>query len=144
MEKQTETFAPSEPMASHKEPRNRVEKPSNPSQNEWHPKNFHTLTTPTKGTYSTIHFVQSIHTKKLYALKARNKKLIKENSESTFIHTEKDVLLLAKKENHPFIIEVFGGFQTSSQILLYLDFCDGGSLSQHLQRGGKFGVEKTR
>lgn len=140
---QVEGFASSELIASQMESRTQTSIPSNISHNTWNPQNFHTLTTLAKGTYSTIQLVQSPHTKKLYAVKARSKTLIQENSETNFILTEKDILLLAQKERYPFIVGVFGGFQTSSQILLYLEYCGGGSLSQCLQNGGRFGVEKT-
>ncbi|RDI81536.1 hypothetical protein Vi05172_g8380 [Venturia inaequalis] len=100
MKEQTEALTPSKSIASHKEMKNQIEKPSK----TWDPQNFSTKTTLAKGTYSTIHLVQSSHTKKLYAVKARNKSLIEQNSETKFIHTEKDVVLLAKRENHPFIL----------------------------------------
>jgi serine/threonine protein kinase len=53
-------------------------------------------------------------------------------------------LILAKKEKHPFVVEVFGGFQTRSHIILYLEFCQGGDLMHHINTGGKFSLERTR
>lgn len=140
---QTECLAPPTSSASHSGLQKQKHIASN-SNKTWNPKNFHTLSTVTKGTYSTIHLVQSSHTNNLYAVKARSKTAIQDNDETDSIHTEKEVLLLTKKEKHPFTVEVFGGFQTPSHILLYLEFCKRGNLSQYLRNGGRFDIEKTR
>lgn len=120
-------------------------KPTTTSADDWHPQYFTTLSTIRKGTYSTIHLVQSSHTgQNLYATKTRKKTIIYENGETTSINTEKEISTLAKMEKHPFIIEVFGGFQTPSLIILYLEFCEGGSLFSLLNNGDRFDVARTR
>lgn len=111
---------------------------------EWDPHNFEPLVTLGKGNYATIYLVESSQTKQLYAMKARLKRLIVENSETDFISTEIEILKRAKKAKHPFVVEVYGGFQTRSSIILYLEFCQGGSLMRHLISGQKFSVERTR
>jgi hypothetical protein len=126
------------------EQENKATAPSKIAHNPWNPQDFKTLTTPAKGTYATIQLVESSHTKQLYVIKARNKSVVYANSEIEFINTEKEILLLAKKDKHPFIAKVFGGFQTQSQILLYLEFCQGGNLKHHVSIGPRFDLERTR
>jgi serine/threonine protein kinase len=108
----------------------------------WNPQHFKSLATLGKGNYATVHLVECSQTRRLYAMKVRSKLLARSNSEP--IATEKTLLLLASREKHPFIVEVFGGFQTPSFFILYLEFCQGGDLLQYLQSAGKFDVERVR
>jgi serine/threonine protein kinase len=114
------------------------------SRSEWDPRNFEPLVTLGKGNYATVYLVESPQTKQLYAMKVRSKKLIVANSETEYIGTEMTILQQAKKEKHPFVVQVFGAFQNHSYIMLYLEFCQGGSLMQHVSAGQEFTVERTR
>jgi serine/threonine protein kinase len=133
------------PVASNKTEQAEAAKDlSNVPNSNWDPQHFKTLTTLGKGNYATIHLVESSHSKQLYAMKTRSKRIIHENSETEFISTEETILLLAKREKHPFVVDVFGGFQTQSHIMLYLEFCQGGSLRHHVTVGPQFDVERVR
>jgi hypothetical protein len=110
----------------------------------WNPQHFATLKTLGKGNYATVYLVESLQTKELYAMKTRSKRYLDDTSEQWTINTEKTILLLAKREKHPFIVEVFGGFQTQLHILIYIEFCQGGNLMHHLTAGVQFCLERTR
>jgi serine/threonine protein kinase len=117
---------------------------SNIPCSRWDPTCFETLTTLGKGNYATVYLAESSQTKQLFAMKVRSKVILQANSEMNSMSNEKEILLLAKRENHPFVVEVFGGFQTQSHILLYLEFCQGGDLLHHLNSGTRFGIERVR
>jgi hypothetical protein len=110
---------------------------------KWDPRRFECLHTLGKGHHATIYLVKSSQTKELYAMKVRSKRLIQISTEIKSISTEKEILLLAKRGKHPFIVEVFGGFQTQSHTMLYLEFCQGGDLMQNLHSSAPFGIERT-
>jgi serine/threonine protein kinase len=126
------------------EQRDEVTIRSNVPHSKWDPRQFKTLVTLGKGNYATVYLVESSQTKQLYAMKVRSKKLLQMNSEIESIGTEKTILQLAKKEKHPFVVDVFGGFQTQSHIMLYLEFCQGGDLMHHVQCGEQFNLERSR
>jgi serine/threonine protein kinase len=77
-------------------------------------------------------------------MKVRSKRFLQETSDIKSMGTEKAVLLLAKRNEHPFVVEVFGGFQTQSHIMLYLEFCQGGDLMHYVNAGGQFSIELAR
>lgn len=116
---------------------------SNLPRSKWDPWNFKSLITLGKGNYATVYLVESSQTKQLYAMKVMGKKFLQETSDIESIRTEKAVLLLAKREEHPFVVEVFGGFQTQSHIMLYLEFCQGGDLMHHVRAGERFDVKRA-
>jgi serine/threonine protein kinase len=116
---------------------------SNLPCSKWDVEHFDSLLTLGKGNYATVYLVESSQTRQLYAMKVRSKRFLYTSSEIVSMSTEKTVLLLAKKK-HPFVVEVFGGFQTQSHIMLYLEFCQGGDLMHHLNTGGQFDIERAR
>jgi hypothetical protein len=118
--------------------------PSNILHSTWDPQGFEPLMTLGKGNYAAVYLVEAKQARKLYAMKVRNKRLIHESSERKYVSTEKAILLLAKRDKHPFIVEVYGGFQTQSHIILYLEFCQGGDLMHHIQSGKQFDVDRAR
>lgn len=117
---------------------------SNVPRSKWDPRHFESLITLGKGNYATIYLVESLQTRQLYAMKVRSKTFLQVASDIESSSTEKAVLLLAKREKHPFVVEVFGGFQTQSHIMLYLEFCQGGDLMHYLNTGGQFDIERAR
>jgi serine/threonine protein kinase len=116
----------------------------NVSRRNWDLRHFQTLMTLGKGNYATVYLVESLQNKQLFAMKARSKKFVYESSETEYINAEKTILLLARREKHPFVVEVFGGHQTESHILFYLEFCQGGSLFHHINNGAPFEVARAR
>jgi serine/threonine protein kinase len=117
---------------------------SNIPHSKWDPRHFEFLTTLKGGTYATIYLVESSQTQQLYAMKVKSKGFLHVTSEIESINTEKALLLLAKRGKHPFVVDVFGGFQTQSHVMLYLEFCQGGDLMHHVRTGGQFGIERAR
>ncbi|KAF2666433.1 kinase-like protein [Microthyrium microscopicum] len=111
---------------------------------DWNPRNFETLFTLGQGNYGKVYLVEALQTKQLYAMKVRSKAVVQDCQELDSAGAEKEVLLLAKRDKHPFVVEVYGGFQTQSHIMLYMEFCPGGSLMYYLQRQGKFDTQTTR
>lgn len=109
-------------------------------QSKWDPQNFESLTVLAKEVY----LVESSQTKQLYAMKVKSKSILQQNSETETVGKEKAVLLLAKQDKCPFVVEVFGGFHTQSHVQFYLEFCQGGNLMHHIQIGGRFGRERAR
>jgi serine/threonine protein kinase len=115
-----------------------------PAHCKWDLRHFKNLNIIGRGNYATVYLVESLQTHQLYAMKVRGKQLLYENSEIDSISTEKAVLLLARKEKHPFVVEVFGGSQTPSEIMFFLEFCQGGDLMSHLQAGELFDMKRVR
>jgi classical protein kinase C alpha type len=117
---------------------------SNTPHSKWDPQHFQFLKTLSGGNFAAVYLVKSSQTQWLYAMKMKRKQFLQETSEVESIKTEKELLLLAKRQNHPFVVEVFGGFQTQSTVLLYLEFCQGGDLMHHVRSSGPFGIERAR
>jgi len=117
---------------------------SNISFSRWDPQHFEFLTTLKKGTNAAIYLVESSQTKQLYALKVKSKKFLQITSEINAINTEKELLLQAKRGGNPFVVDVFGGFQTQSHVMLYLEFCQGGNLMHYLRASGPFEIDRAR
>jgi serine/threonine protein kinase len=113
-------------------------------RDKWDPKHFESLTTLGKGNYATVYLVQSLQTEQLYAMKVKSKRTLEMNSALESVRTEKAILLLAKKEKHPFVVEVFGGYQTQSHVMIFLEFCQGGDLLQLVRTGGPFNTARAR
>ena len=59
---------------------------------------------------------------------------LKENNLIKYAMTERNVLSVS---DHPFIIKLRYAFQTPEKLILILDFCPGGDLSEHLQKEKK-------
>lgn len=110
---------------------------------KWDPRQFEPLTTLKGGSHTAISLVQLSQTQQLYAMKTYRKKDL-QDADIQSINTEKALLLLAKRGKCPFVVEVFGGFQTSSHVMLYLEFCQGGDLMHNLRTDGPFDLERTR
>lgn len=117
---------------------------SDDSCSKWDPRRYDSLMTLGKGNYATVYLVESSETKQLYAMKVRSKKLVHECSEMESLSTEKTILQLAKRQNHPFIVKVFGGYQTRSHIMVYMEFCQGGDLMHHVAAGVHFDAERSK
>lgn len=79
---------------------------------------------------------------KCYAAKVLTKGLIIENDEVTNAEREKLVLQKATSRKFPFIAHIFGGCQTTSHLVLYMKFYQGGHLMSSIQRG-EFGIKRS-
>lgn len=87
-----------------------------------------------KGNFGKVMLAESKHTQKLYAIKVLKKNFIIDNREVESTRSEKNVFLIANKESHPFLINLFACFQTANRIYFVMDYVSGGDLMYHIQK----------
>lgn len=87
-----------------------------------------------KGNFGKVMLAESKQTKKLYAIKVLKKNFIIENREVESTRSEKRVFLIANRERHPFLINLFACFQTENRIYFVMDYVSGGDLMHHIQK----------
>jgi len=68
-------------------------------------------------------------------MKVLSKDKIMENRLTRYALTERNVLSTVR---HPFIVNLNYAFQTTSELLLLMQFCPGGDLSEYLQLEKRF------
>jgi len=85
--------------------------------------------------------VRKRDTSRIYALKTIRKAHIVSRSEVTHTLAERTVLA---QVNNPFIVPLKFSFQSPEKLYLVLAFVNGGELFHHLQREGRFSVERAR
>lgn len=87
-----------------------------------------------KGNFGKVMLAESKHTGNLYAVKVLKKNFIVENREVESTRSEKRVFLIANRERHPFLINLFACFQTENRIYFVMDYVSGGDLMFHIQQ----------
>jgi len=85
--------------------------------------------------------VRKRDTSRIYALKTIRKAHIVSRSEVTHTLAERTVLA---RVNNPFIVPLKFSFQSPEKLYLVLAFVNGGELFHHLQKEGRFSVERSR
>lgn len=93
------------------------------------------------GSFGEVYLVEKISDQSLHAMKVLSKDKIMENRLTRYAMTERNVLSTV---NHPFIVNLNYAFQTTSELLLLMQFCPGGDLSEYLQQEKRFQEYKTR
>ena len=88
-----------------------------------------------KGDYAEVVLAEANASKCLYAVKILKKEHLIENEEVKCITQEKEALLTAAKESHPFIVRIYSTFQTEVRVYFVMEFLPGGDLMFHIQRG---------
>ncbi|MCJ1478970.1 Serine/threonine kinase [Lambiella insularis] len=78
-----------------------------------------------KGISSEVMLAEAKTTKKLYAIKSQKKILLVENDELQRPRIEKDILMLATSQKHPFIADLYATFQTETMIHFVLEYENG-------------------
>ncbi|XP_061745081.1 serine/threonine-protein kinase Sgk2, partial [Nerophis ophidion] len=81
-------------------------------------------------------------TKKFYAVKVLQKKVVLKKKEQKNIMAERNVLL--KSLQHPFLVRLHYSFQTAEKLYFVLDYVNGGELFFHLQRERCFTEPRAR
>ena len=104
---------------------------------------FAFLATIGKGTSSKIMLAEKKASKGLFAIKVIKKELITEQDEVSRLRVEKNVLLKATQQKHPFIVHLHASFQTESRLYFVMEYVSGGDLMFHAQRG-PFGAERAQ
>jgi serum/glucocorticoid-regulated kinase 2 len=85
--------------------------------------------------------VRKRDTSRIYALKTIRKAHIVSRSEVTHTLAERTVLA---QVNNPFIVPLKFSFQSPEKLYLVLAFVNGGELFHHLQKEGRFNIERAR
>jgi serum/glucocorticoid-regulated kinase 2 len=94
-----------------------------------------------KGSFGKVMQVRKRDTSRIYALKTIRKAHIVSRSEVTHTLAERTVLA---QVNNPFIVPLKFSFQSPEKLYLVLAFVNGGELFHHLQREGRFSIERAR
>lgn len=96
---------------------------------------FHLLATIGRANFAKMFLAKAKVSQSLYVLRATRKDLIIESKEVGHIKEERDALLIAAKERHPFIVQVESTFQTETRLYTVLEYLGGGDLMYHIQKG---------
>ena len=102
---------------------------------------FDLLKVSGKGSFGKVMQVVKKDTKQIYALKTLRKQHIISRMEVT--HTLAERTVLARILN-PFIVPLKFSFQSPEKLYLVLSFINGGELFWHLQREGRFSMNRLR
>lgn len=102
---------------------------------------FELLKVVGKGSFGKVMQVKKRDTQRVYALKTLRKAHIISRSEVNHTLAERTVLA---QINNPFIVPLKFSFQTPEKLYLVLAFVNGGELFHHLQREGKFEINRAR
>ncbi|ODQ65326.1 Pkinase-domain-containing protein, partial [Nadsonia fulvescens var. elongata DSM 6958] len=94
-----------------------------------------------KGSFGKVMQVRKRDTQRVYALKTIRKAHIISRSEVT--HTLAERTVLAQIDN-PFIVPLKFSFQSPEKLYFVLSFVNGGELFHHLQREGRFHLNRSR
>ncbi|KAA8894932.1 kinase-like domain-containing protein [Sphaerosporella brunnea] len=102
---------------------------------------FELMTVVGKGSFGKVMQVKKRDTQRIYALKTIRKQHIISRSEVNHTLAERTVLA---QINNPFIVPLKFSFQSPEKLYLVLAFVNGGELFHHLQREGKFDINRAR
>ena len=94
-----------------------------------------------KGGFGKVWQVLFKKTKEPFALKEMSKWKILDKKSEKSINNE---MILLKKLNHPFIVNMHYAFQDNENLYLVMDFLSGGDLRFHCSRYRTFSEEQTR
>jgi serine/threonine protein kinase len=94
-----------------------------------------------KGSFGKVIQVAKKDTKRIYAMKVMNKKVIVEKNDTEHIKAERRIL---QKVRHPFLMTLHMSFQTPDKLYLVMDFVNGGELFTHMQSVENFDEPRTR
>jgi serine/threonine protein kinase len=95
---------------------------------------FNFITLIGKGNSAEVKLAENKLSKKLYAIKILQKQRLVENDEIKVATIEQRILNVSTKENHPFIVKLYGAFQTQTELCLVMEYVPGGDLMWQLQK----------
>lgn len=96
---------------------------------------FNFLATIGKGNFGKILLAETKILKGVYAVKLQKKEFLVVNKEIESVMNEREILSIALKESHPFIVRVITTFQTETRVCFMMEYLPGGDLMHHIQRG---------
>ncbi|KAG1455372.1 hypothetical protein G6F56_007080 [Rhizopus delemar] len=91
------------------------------------------------GHSSQVYLAQHVMNHQLYAIKAIDKQLIVTETQMRHIYDEKQVLMTV---HHPFLMRLWGTFQTGQYLHLVTEYLPGGELSRLMKK--KFSEDQAR
>ena len=94
-----------------------------------------------KGSFGKVFLVESIHSRKMYAMKVLNKEKIKEND---LIENSKVERILLSLLSFPFIVELYCSFQTTKRLFLVTEYMQGGDLFKLMLKLKKFSEKQIK
>ena len=94
-----------------------------------------------KGFYGKVMLVEHINTGKFYAIKSIRKSRLEKSKKSHTILMERQILM---KIHHPFIVQLYFAFQTSTKFYLGMEYISGGELFYHMNKRKKLPIEEVR
>ncbi|KAG0691128.1 Serine/threonine kinase [Pichia californica] len=96
-----------------------------------------------KGNFGKVMLAEYVNNNKLCAIKVLKKNFIVENDEVESTKSEKRVFLVANKNNHPFLLNLYQCFQTENRIYFVMEYISGGDLMWHVQQK-KFSLRRAQ
>lgn len=108
------------------------------------PEDFQILKLIGKGTFGQVYQVRKKDTKRIYAMKVLQKKVIVQKKEVAHTVGERNILVRTAMADSPFIVGLKFSFQTPTDLYLVTDFMSGGELFWHLQREGRFDEKRAK
>ena len=96
-----------------------------------------------RGSFGEVILVRLKSTKKVYAMKILDKKILKMKKQQNHTKTERDLMV---KINNPFIVNIKSAFQDDTNLYLVSEFMQGGDMFFHMHDGQIviFSHDKTR
>ncbi|ESK97247.1 agc pka protein kinase [Moniliophthora roreri MCA 2997] len=87
------------------------------------------------GSFGRVHLVRSKHNLRFYAIKVLNKDRVVRMKQVEHTNNEQQMLECVQ---HPFIINLWGTFQDTSNLYMVMDFVPGGELFTLIRRSNRF------
>jgi len=105
-----------------------------------------------RGGYGKVMLMRSKDDSTILAVKEVSKKNLVEkpdkkvdaNASTKIEHAEMENMVLQGASDHPFITTFHGAFQNREKLFIFMEYCAGGELFQHMQRQGVFTEARTR
>ncbi|RFU32183.1 hypothetical protein B7463_g4174, partial [Scytalidium lignicola] len=108
------------------------------------PEDFQILKLIGKGTFGQVYQVRKKDTKRIYAMKVLQKKVIVQKKEVAHTVGERNILVRTAMSDSPFIVGLKFSFQTPTDLYLVTDYMSGGELFWHLQKEGRFDEKRAK
>merc|ERR1712093_270583 len=108
------------------------------------PDDFQILKLIGKGTFGQVYQVRKKDTRRIYAMKVLQKKVIVQKKEVAHTIGERNILVRTAMTDSPFIVGLKFSFQTPTDLYLVTDFMSGGELFWHLQKEGRFKEDRAK
>ncbi|KAG0945315.1 hypothetical protein G6F57_001974 [Rhizopus arrhizus] len=93
------------------------------------------------GNYAQVYLAENTIDKRHYAIKAIDKKLIVSEKQTRHAHDEKSILTTV---DHPFLVKLWGTFQTNKHLCLVTDYVTGGELFRVMQKKKKLSEQEAK